>query len=52
MRCGGQLQRVDLTKTEVKLPQESAAAIDTMREDMADNLGKMDLTTGGRRPTA
>ncbi|HZZ60497.1 MAG TPA: hypothetical protein VFE63_04900 [Roseiarcus sp.] len=41
-----ELQGVDLTKTEVTLPQELAAAIETMRSDMADNLGKTDLATG------
>jgi nitric oxide reductase subunit B len=41
-----QLQGVDLTKTEVALPQELAAAIVELRSTMADNLGKIDLTTG------
>jgi len=40
------LQGVDLTKPQVTLPDELAAAIDTLRVDMAKNLGTVDLTTG------
>ncbi len=41
-----QLQGVDLTKPEVRLPDELARAILTVRSDMAANLGTVDLTTG------
>jgi nitric oxide reductase subunit B len=40
------LQGIDLTKPQVTLPQELANAIGTLRSQMADNLGKVDPTTG------
>jgi nitric oxide reductase subunit B len=40
------LQGIDLTKPQVTLPQELANAVGRLRSDMADNLGKVDLTTG------
>jgi nitric oxide reductase subunit B len=40
------LQGVDLTKTTVVLPDALAAALKMLRTEMADNLGKVDLTTG------
>lgn len=40
------LQGIDLTKPQVTLPQELANAIGRLRSDIADNLGKVDLTTG------
>jgi nitric oxide reductase subunit B len=41
-----QLQGVDLTQAEVVLPDALAHAITTLRTQMADNLGKVDRTTG------
>jgi nitric oxide reductase subunit B len=41
-----QLQGVDLTLSEVKLPDELARAILMVRADIAANLGKLDLTRG------
>jgi nitric oxide reductase subunit B len=41
-----ELQGVDLTKSEVVLPDTVAGAIGTLRTQMADNLGRADLTTG------
>ncbi len=41
-----ELQGVDLTKPQVVLPDELANAIAAVRTEMADNLGKVDRTTG------
>ncbi len=41
-----QLQGVDLTQQAVVLPDALADAIRTLRIEMADNLAKVDLTTG------
>ncbi len=41
-----QLQRVDLTRQEVVVPDALAGAITALRTDMAANLGKVDLVTG------
>jgi nitric oxide reductase subunit B len=41
-----QLQGVDLTRPEVTVPDELANAIGTVRTQMADNLNKIDRTTG------
>ena len=41
-----QLQAIDLTKSRVVLPDAIAGAIATLRTEMADNLGKVDITTG------
>ncbi|HEY7297942.1 MAG TPA: cbb3-type cytochrome c oxidase subunit I [Xanthobacteraceae bacterium] len=41
-----QLQGVDLTRREAGLPAELAGAIAALREDIAKNLGIIDLTTG------
>jgi nitric oxide reductase subunit B len=41
-----QLQRVDLTRQEVVIPDALAGAIATLRTDIAANLGKVDLVTG------
>src|SRR5579872_4068324 len=40
------LQGIDLTRPEVVLPDEVAGAVATLRTEMADNLGKLDLATG------
>jgi nitric oxide reductase subunit B len=41
-----QLQQIDLTQREVVVPEAPAAAIDTLRVEMAKNLRTVDLTTG------
>jgi nitric oxide reductase subunit B len=41
-----QLQTVDLTQREVVIPEALAAAIGTLRTEMANNLRIIDLTTG------
>jgi len=41
-----QLQGLDLTQRDVVVPDALAAAIGTLRSEMAQNLGKVDLTTG------
>ncbi len=41
-----QLQGVDLTKAQVLVPQALAGAMTTLKTEMADNLSKVDLTTG------
>ena len=41
-----QLQRVDLTRQEVVVPDALAGAITALRADLAANLGKVDLVTG------
>ena len=41
-----QLQTVDLTQREVAVPEALAAAIGTLRTEMANNLRIVDLTTG------
>src|ERR1700722_3669042 len=41
-----QLQRVELTRQEVVVPDALAGAISHLREEMAANLGKVDLITG------
>jgi nitric oxide reductase subunit B len=41
-----QLQRVDLTRREVAIPDALADAIAALRTDMARNLGTVDLTIG------
>jgi nitric oxide reductase subunit B len=41
-----QLQGIDLTRREVALPAELAAAIATLRFEIAKHLGTADLTTG------
>lgn len=42
----GQLQRVDLTQREVTIPDALAAAITSLRNDIAKELGSTDLDTG------
>ena len=41
-----QLQRVDLTRQEVVVPDALAGAITALRTDLAASLGKVDLVTG------
>jgi nitric oxide reductase subunit B len=41
-----ELQGVDLTKPEVILPEALTKAVEALRLDIAQNLGKVDLTTG------
>ncbi len=40
------LQGIDLTKPQVMVPQELADAIGSLRSDIADNLGTIDLAIG------
>jgi hypothetical protein len=46
-----QLQRVDLTRQEVVIPDALADAITVLRTELAASLGKVNLSSDGRLPT-